>query len=265
MQYYFFLVAPGLKPEVTMSNYPSAICDVRLSECFVCSAVPQGGKWILQTICSIKPYESCVVNSDVLNVKENALSHTLLFMSRTPIQGEYTRLPVSEDFSSWPDWRANLRISAPHTSVSYQGEYPAQMLNVKGGTLISATCMIQNAQDVKNKFFLVNFTQNPVKQNAGLEFSHIKNKKLIKRVTVTTNQVTLVDLSDIILEREEELILVSSNDIFGIPIFFSHSTDYRYLSLEHSHPPVEMTVFGDMKVRFSEVKKMKNFWLNYIK
>ncbi len=265
MEYYFFLAASGIKPEITLSNFPPAICDVVLSECFVCSATPQSGKWTLRTIRSIKPYESCVVNGDLLNLDEDALRQTLVFMSRTPMQGEHAALPVLEDFSSWPEWRANLRIRAPHSSVSYQGEYPAQMLNVKNGTLVSVAGMLQNAQDVQNKLFLVNFTQNPVRRNASLEFSRVKNRKLIKRVTVMTNQVTCVDLSDIILEGEEELILVSSKEIYGIPIYFSHSTDYRYLSLEHTHPPIEMTVFGEMSVRFSAMKKMKNFWLSYAK
>ncbi len=54
---------------------------------------------------------------------------------------------------------------------------------------------------------------------------------------------------------------MTSKDAHGIPIYFSHSTDYKNLSLEHTHPPTEMTVFGAASSRFLIAKKMKNFWL----
>ena len=261
MQYYFFLVVPNIKPEITVSNFPPAACNVEMVERFICTATPYGNKWVLKTIQSIRPHESYCVNGELLNLDDDLLKQTLVFMSRNPLQGEQALLHVSEDYSCWPEWRANLRINSQYSAASYQGEYPAQMISIKNGTLVTVVSMLQNSLDVQNKFLFVNFTEDPLSRAVELEFYRLRGMRLIKKVSVFTNQISCIDLSDISLEGDGELILVTSKDAHGIPIYFSHSTDYKNLSLEHTHPPTEMTVFGAANSRFLIAKKMKNFWL----
>ena len=71
----------------------------------------------------------------------------------------------------------------------------------------------------------------------------------------------MIDLSDLENDSEDPLCLYSP-DMVGIPIFLSHDPSYRYLSLEHSYPLQEITVFGDNIKRFDFLKTVKNYWID---
>jgi hypothetical protein len=229
----------------------------------VCFALPKNGQWLIRTIGKIRPYETYRISADKLGLDQSDISKTVVFLSQEERSGSYAELPTSDSFKSVPNWRANMSVCSESTCVSFQGDYPGQMLDIQNGTLVSISALIQSAPGISNKVFLANFTRRPMVRTAEVFFSRVKNGEIIKTAEVQYNQVNCIDLSDLALANEPGLIMMASKDIFGVPIYFSHDTEYRHLSLEHTHPPGEFTVFGSDSIRFTAVKKMKKFWLNY--
>lgn len=263
MEYYFFLKDPHTEPEITVSNFPpTGKRGLRPPKSFICLAIPREGEWHIRSIKGMEPFESYTVRASELDIASQEIPQALLFLSPQALEGRFEELPHFEGFSSSPAWRANLRIRSKESCVSYQGEYPARMIDLKRGTLVSAGPLFQSAEGVCNKVFIVNFKRQPHSTRHSLIIKRaLKRQEVIREVDIHTNRVNYIDLSDIVPEGEAEIVLLICSETVAIPIYFSHSEDYRYLSLEHTHPPTESTVFGIREDRFSLVEKMKKFWL----
>ena len=263
MEYYFFLKDPHTEPEITVSNFPpTGKSNLRPVKNFISLAIPQEEKWHIRSVKEMEPFESYTVRASELDLSPQEMTQPLVFLSPQALEGRFEELPHFEGFSSSPAWRANLRIRSKESCVSYQGEYPGRMIDLKKGTLVSAGPLFQNNEGICNKVFIANFRREPTSARHRILIKRLqKRHEVMKKVDVYTNKVNYIDLSDIILNSEAEILLIISPDTACIPIYYSHSEDYRYLSLEHTHPPTEFTVFGIRENRFSLVENMKKFWL----
>jgi hypothetical protein len=47
-----------------------------------------------------------------------------------------------------------------------------------------------------------------------------------------------------------------------VPLYFSITTDGTFMSLEHTHPPAELVVFGK---KFGAQKHLKELWFSLLK
>ena len=165
-------------------------------------------------------------------------------------------LPVDQFMDSEPSWRGNIQLSSDTTSVSYQGEYPGHMLNISNGKLLTFNPLIQTQPKVVTQLIVVSLLRSPEIKEGRLFVVHQVSGKIRKESSIFTNKCNLIDLSDLENDSEDPLCLYSP-DMVGIPIFLSHDPSYRYLSLEHSYPLQEITVFGDNTKRFDFYKKGK--------
>ena len=264
MDYYFFLKDPETEPEITVSNFlhthVNEFCDRKR---FICLAFPQINRWTIRTVKALEPFESYTLRASELGMPADDIAKVLVFLSPQEFDGDFDELPRVEEFPKprFSFWRANLRIRSKTSSVSYQGDFPSQMLDMERGTMVSISPFFQKAHGIHNKVFVVTFRRQPASVRGHLLFRRLKNNRAIKEVDIYTNRVNSIDLSDLKLDGADELILLMSPDTACVPIYFSHSADYRFLSLEHTHPPIELTVFGSREKRFGAVKTMKKFWL----
>ena len=192
----------------------------------------------------------------VLGLSSTEAASCLVFLSPKPITGRLSALPRYSGLETTPAWRANLRIIAPTTSVSYQGEYPAGMFDIPRPRLVSVSALLQPG--VANSLLLASFNGKFPPGTGSIKITRAKTGEPLLNVPVAWNRVNHIDLSSIVLADVPELILLSSEDIAGIPIFFAHDNLMQYLSLEHSHPPAELTVFGQADARNRVVQKMRS-------
>ena len=171
------------------------------------------------------------------------------------------RLIISDLMLTSPNWRANIQLSSPTTSTSYQGEYPGSMVGVEKGTLLSLGPLVQLKAGLISKLILVNLGAAPGNEVRHIRFAQMNKQKFLLEAKVRRNHCNIIDLSTLNCDGSDDPVCVFSNDLTGIPIFLTHDLKFTKMSLEHTHPPAEMLVFGD---RGKIQKQMKNWWLSKI-
>jgi hypothetical protein len=225
----------------------------------VCSARPLDGAWLLETHGSIAPGALRSVRPADLGLTPEQAASSLVFMSPKPLSGRCETLPRFEGFESAPAWRANLRILAGSTSVSYQGEYPAGMFDIRRPSLVAVCSMLQPG--LTNALFLPSFSAHASLRKGTLRLTRVKTGALLAEVGVECNCVNFIDLHEVNLPDPPELLLLSSEDMAGIPLFFTRDAEGKRLSLEHTHPPAELTVFGTPDTRNRVIQSMRSAWI----
>lgn len=180
-----------------------------------------------------------------------------IFMSKKRLQMvSSNELPTDPNFqSSQPEWRANLRILSKSSATSYMGDYPGNMTIKNKGSFVSISPMIQKGDSVQTDLIFVNITSKPERPRATLKIATIKGRRVIGTIEVNTNAVSRACLNDY---STSEPYYIYSDEIFGIPIYFSYNSGKNLLSMEHTHPPVEY-LFS--KNRYNFIREMKQYWL----
>ena len=159
-------------------------------------------------------------------------------------------------YEPYPPWRSNIKLFSEHSDASYQGEIPKAFLDLKL-SLVSCSPMFQNIENVQNYFYLVNINRNPKIETFIVKILNEK-KDQIGEISCKTNSHNFTCLDDVIRERSD-LMIFTSEDHGGIPIYFSKDKDSRFLSMEHTHPPVEHVFMGK---RHLFQKKKKSYWFS---
>ena len=257
MNYYFFLDFPdkNFSSSLDIFNMPSnlKLCNDKIKDCYVNLFYSDGEKWVTHQYTTLKKFESKLIKKNHL---PNHFQDKSVFLSYSFDNSHQSDLLKNIDYmNSNPDWRANICIYNSYTSTSYQGEYPGEFLNRKI-SLVSCTPMLQ--KNALNFFYLVNLQADPKIKSFELEiYDSYKNK--IDEVTVYTNTINIVKLDKLKSIHKENMFIFISREQGGVPIYFSSSTDYKSLSLEHTHPPVEYLYWGERSY-FQKNKKI--FWFN---
>ncbi|MEQ8195094.1 MAG: hypothetical protein RIB59_11465, partial [Rhodospirillales bacterium] len=117
---------------------------------------------------------------------------------------------------------------------------------------------LQTGNDLSTTCLLVNLQARPGFDESRVSIATLRERLVLKEVRARRNSCTAIDLSDL-AEQNDGLLCVYSRDMTGIPIYLSHDRDFRHLSLEHSHPPAELVIFGN---RNQVQGRMKSWWLD---
>lgn len=186
-----------------------------------------------------------------------------LFMYPKRLPERIDSLPTVQFMESEPSWRGNIQLSSDTTSASYQGEYPGFMLNLSKATLLTFNPLIQTQPGVTTQLIVVSLLRNAAIKEGRLFIVRQISGKIEKESRITTNTCNLIDLSGLDCDSEDPRCLYSP-DMIGIPLFLSHDPSYCFMSLEHSYPLHEVTVFGDNAKRHGFLKEVKSFWIDSI-
>ena len=251
----------GLKCRITLANFPSI--EARLPwdlEQILHVAWTDSAFWHIRSLDTLTPGKTIVVSSDELpqEIPNNASPFFFLHPTKLPVK--LYRLIISDLMNTSPNWRANIQLFSQTTSTSYQGEYPGSMLGIPKGTLLSLGPLVQIKPGIFSKLILVNLTSNPGNEICQVHFAQMAKQKVLFDAFVKRNHCNIIDLSFLDCE-ESDPICVFSKDLTGIPIFLTHDLEFTKMSMEHTHPPAEMLVFGDKNI-FQ--KQMKSWWLSNI-
>lgn len=260
MDLYFFLDNNKFESAITVSSFPPSglLPDKLQNNVYICIAYPKDDSWLVKTHKQLTDYSSLSITPSDLDVPQEKIPSTLVFLSSGKMEGKYSQLPYISGFESRPSWRANLKILGSGTSVSYQGEMPYAMTKIKGGSIISLVPFIQNGPAIQNYLFFASFESSPVTKAGILEIRNIQSKKTLAKYDVQSNRVNCLDISDIKQDQGQLLIIVTG--IMGIPIFFSVDEQGKKMSLEHTMTPSEYSIYGEQDVRRSIMQRMKGYW-----
>jgi hypothetical protein len=265
MNYYFLPQIPLLKSTVTLSNFPpTADSSWGHQVAYIHATFSTGTSWKVFLIQEI--YAGDMVSLGIEDLSEQPPSGSSIFFFMYPKRlPEYLDLlPIDHFMESEPNWRGNIRLSSQTTSVSYQGEYPGFMLNLRSGTLLTFNPLIQDQPKVITQLIIITLLRKAEIKEGRLFIARQDSGEIKKEYKITTNTCNLIDLTGLPNSSENPLCLYSP-DMVGIPIFLSRDPSCRFLSLEHSYALHEITVFGDNVKRHGLLKKIKTRWLNTFK
>lgn len=217
-----------------------------------------GKQWNSVSLGQIKPYESIKISYD--DVKSIVPDATLPLLSLTEeIPNEkISNLNYQNSLgTTWPMWRATIGIGKDNSITSYQGElipFP------NTGSMLSFAPFINNPAEII-LLILINIEIEPEIREGLIEiFSYkTKEKKLSKKIS--NNNVSIIDISKIIFDNDDMLVL-KSTELSSIPLIFSASNNYTNLSLEHTHPPAALSILGS---RFLVQRDIKKKWFQLLK
>ena len=258
MNYYFMPRVPGLKGAVSLADFPAIDGTLNWPD-DMCAHVTwtDGENWQVRELGNVASGQVHRFTEDDLPSDCPDHASPFLFLYPTNLPTKLDKLPLETFMNMSPAWRGNIQLISETTAASYQGEYPSAMTAIPRGTLLSYSTFIQNGDGVKTSFVLPNLRQKPAVEEGTIRFIGATTRTIYKDATVRSNHTSIVDLSDID-PVAGELVIAVSRDLTGIPLYLSYTPNFDQLSFEHTHPPAELTVFGD---RNSYQKSMKSYWL----
>lgn len=261
MNYYFAPFVSSLQTKLTLSNYPPVGSEMPREELRVYASWTDGDRWCVQEVAKLDPGDSQSFDASHLAATHSVEGALLWFLFPESLPDTLDSLPVRPDLlSTVPDWRANIQLCSPTTSVSYQGEYPDSMLGIPKGSLVSIGPMDQASEGVTTKLILTNIRKDPQVLDRTLAITGLQSGRILDEFEVKTNHCNVLDITDGIRAAGEPTGLLSP-DMAGIPVYFSHDSEYEFMSLEHTHPPITLTMFGNTEQRMGMVRRMKQYWL----
>lgn len=179
----------------------------------------------------------------------------LIYPSTSTLPESISTLPEDPIFTTRiPEWRATTGFLSSDAQTSYQGElfpFPSN------ASLLTFHPFIQYGS-VQNKLVILNLTKSPEFKTGRLLFFDSSTGDFIAEKKMFTNSTTTIDLDDIGY-RETQLPAIVSPDMAGVPFGLGIFQDGQMLSMEHTHPPASLVLFGD---RFSIQGSIKRKWFS---
>ena len=256
--FYFFLDHPdnSLNSSVDLFSFPSTnlLTKHKSKNLYIHAFYSDGKKWIIKNIGTIKRDSQNTLRKEELDSDFKDKSVFICLSEKEKISLCTSESEKVSSFEAYPPWRSNIKIKGEFMSTSYQGEIPNSFLDLKP-SLVSCSPMFQMKEDVENFFYLVNIQRNPEKNKFKVKIFDLEEKK-IGELDCLTNCINLFNLNNI-LNKKENMMIFTSEEYGGIPLYSSKDKKSEFLSLEHTHPPIEHIYMGN---RFYFQKKKKTHW-----
>jgi hypothetical protein len=159
-------------------------------------------------------------------------------------------------FSNVPEWRCTSGLFNKRAQTSYQAEiYPLP----SNASMLTFHPFIQ-FNNIDNYLLVLNVTNEPAITSHEIELFNSTDLKKRGTATVKTNSASVIPLDEYGFTASD-LPLFLSRKMAGIPFGLGVAKDGSMLSLEHTHPPASLVLFGNR----NEVQgKIKKKWLQRI-
>ena len=219
-----------------------------------------GQVWRSQVEGVIKEGEFKTYHSEQFDLAMNQTESELVLFQLNPVKQPTTMsvLPVDHLISTnLPEWRATVGFKNNGAQASYQGEvnpFPAK------ASLLTFHPFIQ-MHDTENFLIFLNVESSPFFRWSELELFNSASRERIDILKVRNNCANIIPL-DKYNFGETDLPIFQCKTMAGIPFGFGKSKTSKILSLEHTHPPGSLTLFGN---RFQSQKHTKVQWFEFLK
>jgi hypothetical protein len=194
------------------------------------------------------------ITSDSLDSEMLETGICLLYPTPEKLDSKLSLLPPKPYwYSRVPEWRCTSGLFNDKSQTSYQSEiFPLP----SKASLLTFHPFIQ-FNEIKNYLLVLNITREPSIKNHEIELFNSRNLKKHGSAMLKTNSASIVEL-DSFGFTPDDLPLFLSREMAGIPFGLGVANDGSMLSLEHTHPPASLVLFGDR----NEVQgKIKKRWL----
>ena len=214
----------------------------------------EGHHWRTEKLGVLNYGENRAFDSDSYAEKLNS-NLCLIYPTHTDLPNILPSLP---DFPVWfsriPEWRATTGFRNLNAQTSYQGEiFPLP----EKASLLTFHPFIQYG-DVENRLLVLNVTKSPQIVESEFHLYDSQSGVHFGSEIVKTNSVTTIAL-DKYRFKPEQLPAFISPKMAGIPFGLGIANDGSMLSMEHTHPPASLVLFGNRNSIQGQIKKK---WFN---
>lgn len=218
---------------------------------------PNGQTWRSELFDVIKDGEVLRIFSTSLNSEMLETGLCLFYPTVEELVPRLDALPKNPYwFSNVPEWRCTSGLRNDSAQTSYQAEiYPLP----SKASMLTFHPFIQFS-NINNYLLVLNVTNEPLITNHEIELFNSTNLTKHGTATVKTNSASVIPLDEFGFTASD-LPLFLSRKMAGIPFGLGVAKDGSMLSLEHTHPPASLVLFGNR----NEVQgKIKKNWLQRI-
>ena len=179
----------------------------------------------------------------------------LVYPTSQALPSTLEALPVEAFWSSRiPEWRCTAGLYNSSAQTSYQSEifpFPNK------ASLLTFHPFIQEG-DLKNYLVLLNVIKEARVTESFLEIRDATTLKLRDSIKVFSNSLNCIPL-DVYKFSQSDLPIFYIDSMAAIPFGLGVSKDGQMLSLEHTHPPASLVLFGQ---RNSVQGRIKQKWVS---
>ena len=215
---------------------------------------PYGDFWRCELHCTIKYGESFRITSGSLDPEMLKTGICLFYPTVQKLKSKLNVLPSTPYWhSNIPEWRCTSGFYNDKAQTSYQSEiFPLP----SKASMLTFHPFIQ-FNEIKNYLLVINVIREPNVLSHKIDLFNSVNLEWHGSAPINTNSASIVDLDSFGFTREE-LPLFLSQEMAGIPFGLGIAKDGSMLSLEHTHPPASLVLFGNRNEIQSKIKKI---WL----
>ena len=217
----------------------------------------QGDFWRSEKIDELSFGQNLSLSTNDLDSRQLESGLCLLYPSREELSNKLTLLPSKPIwFSRIPEWRCTSGLRLKNSQTSYQSElFPLP----SKGTMLTFHPFIQYGE-IDNYLLVLNLTKEPTLRRGFIDLFSAFDLTQKGTAEIWTNSAVCIPLNDFNYESED-LPLIVSKEVAGIPFGLGVARDKSMLSLEHTHPPASFTLFGNRLQVQGQIKKK---WFNRI-
>jgi len=259
MNYHFMVRYPGLEGAVTLCNFlctRGQIAEPTEQTAYV--TWTDGQSWQTRALGKLAAGQSMTYRESALPAEIPADATPFLFLSKTEQPASREAVLIERSPTTTPGWRGNIQLIGPTSSVSYQGEYDSAMAGIPKGSLVTLCPLAQSGNGVVTRLVFPNISKNPAIEPCKIIYARMRDRKIMGEATVYRNKCNVVAMPD---AEDGEQIGIFSGEITGIPLFFSHTPDFKVMSFEHALAPLQMLLMDD-KLKLQPT--MKAWWLKEV-
>jgi hypothetical protein len=181
----------------------------------------------------------------------------LIYPTEQDFDEQVSKLPGEAIWDSRiPEWRATTGFKNAKSQTSYQGEiFPLP----NKASLLTFHPFIQYGE-VENRLLVLNATQTPEITESDILLYDSRSGSKRGSGKVNTNSLTTIQLDEFNFAPNELPAFVIPS-MAGIPFGLGVSKDGNMLSMEHTHPPASLVLFGN---RFAVQGSIKKKWFGHL-
>ena len=210
-----------------------------------------GQSWNTQKLFEMNYGEYSRVNSNDMDQNILGSGLAIIYPSLFKLESKMESLPTQKVLhSAVPSWRNTSGFYNEFAQVSFQADI--EPLPQKA-SLLTFHPFIQFGE-VVNNLLVLNVTKDPRIQIDKIKLFNSYDKTFVAESEVKTNSLTTIPL-DYFGFKPTDLPVFYSPNIAGIPFGLGVAKSGKMLSLEHTHPPSELVLFGDRRGAQSKIKK----------
>ena len=260
MSYYPILTAPYCAGRTTLYNFsPNNWEFSNKTNQFIHHSFIKGGEWHHLLIAELSPGDCQIIDADSGDVSFSKDSINLLSLSEVKLPVTSKMLPkILTPKTHVPNWRSTLELYSAFAKTSYQGEidpFPSK------ASLLTFSPFLQFGEQIENYLLLANLEVESISREVLVEVYDAKTKKLIITEKAFSNQINIISLNYEGINNQI-LPVVICREMTGIPMYFSCANKGDFLSIEHTHPPASLVIYGN---RYGAQKYLKEYWLSECK